>query len=90
MKLLVHSFSGVTGFTYASLYPEETRFVISLDALTYNKLNIHKYIASLSKSIKKLVEIEARTTPTPTHQETELIARWMKATMNSIDEQATK
>ncbi|XP_012282322.1 probable serine hydrolase [Orussus abietinus] len=90
VRLLGHSWGCMFHFYYASLYPDHTKFVISIDALKYESRHVPEHSQALANGIPKLLAVENQRTPPPSYSEADLMKRWIEATNNSIDEKACK
>ena len=93
VKLLAHSAGALTSFSYASLYPDETEFVVAIDGLQYEPLDFEKHSRRniyISKDIDKFLEYEEKNSLTPSHTEEVAIQRWIQGTHGSLNELAVK
>lgn len=90
IKFLGHSAGALVSFIYASLYPEETQFVIALDSLQYKPLDIFEHSKEYAKSIDKFLNLELKNSKIPSYREDEFVKRWMKGTNDSLNEIAVR
>ncbi|XP_047344103.1 probable serine hydrolase [Vespa velutina] len=85
VKLLAHSLSSHICFCYASLYSDETDYVISFDHLKPFSTNIQNYKRTLSKNIEQFLMIEEMKNKPPVYKKEELIKKWTQNTFRSLN-----
>lgn len=91
IKFLGHSAGALVSFIYASLYPEDTQFVIALDSLQYKPIiDVAKHNCEYAKNIDKFVDLEMKNTSIPSYKEDEFIKKWITGTNNSLNETTVK
>lgn len=93
VKLMGHSGGAIASFRYASFYPDETEFVVAIDALQFMPLTPEKFPQSnkdVARDIDKFLIYEEKNSPAPCHTEEMAIQRWMKATHGSLNEIAAR
>lgn len=88
VKLLSHSLGAQISFSYASLYPNETNYVISIDHLKPPSTIIKVYNKKLSKGIEKFLMIEKMENKPLIYKKEELIKKWIKSSYNSLNASA--
>lgn len=92
VKLLGHSMGGILTYNYARLYPAETQFAISIDALATIPNNATRYTQDRSKAIDELIAFERKVKGSPpSYPEEVAINKWMTSTrFSSLDVPTTK
>ncbi|KAJ8675477.1 hypothetical protein QAD02_011263 [Eretmocerus hayati] len=92
VKLMGHSMGGILCYNYARLYPEETEFVISIDALATLPNHALRYTRHRAKSIDDLIAFEKKaSSDPPSYPEDVTIDKWIKGTQfSSLDVPSTK
>ncbi|XP_058794689.1 probable serine hydrolase isoform X2 [Phymastichus coffea] len=92
VKLLGHSMGGILCFNYARLYPEETKFVISIDSLAFAPNNMTSHSQRRARAIDRLINFEKKMiNGPPSYPEEILIQKWIDATFFSdLDVPTTK
>lgn len=90
VKLMGHSLGAQTCFWYASLFPEETEFVIALDCLKFPSIDVPQYNKMFANAIRAHIKTEMQEGKPPGYTETEVISRWLAASGKSLDEAACR
>ena len=92
VKLLGHSMGGLLCYNYAYLYPEEVKFVISIEAVTYGTQGAVKHANKQAKAIDKLIQFEKKCIgDRPSYPEEVAIEKQIKAMVPaSLDVPTTK
>ncbi|OXU24270.1 hypothetical protein TSAR_009628 [Trichomalopsis sarcophagae] len=92
VKLLGHSMGGILCHNYARLYPDETEFVVSIDALAFVPNTITKHSKCRAKAVDKLISFEKKVTEEPpSYPEEVAIDKWIKAVkFSNLDVPTTK
>ncbi|KAL2717733.1 putative serine hydrolase [Vespula squamosa] len=88
VKLLSHSLGSHISFYYASLYPNETDYVISIDHLKPPSITIKNYNKIFSKAIAQFLTVEKMENKPPIYKKEELIQKWIKKSYNSLNANA--
>lgn len=76
LKILAHSLGAQITFWYTSVFPEQTDFVIALDALKIPSFDLTHYNKKFAKAVDTVFKIESITTPPIEYTEEEILKRW--------------
>lgn len=93
IKLLGHSAGALVSFIYASLYPNDTEFVIALDSLQYRPIvNVDEYCREFAKNIDKFLDLEEKYSVKNrvSYEEGDFLEKWITGSNYSLNEIAVR
>ncbi|XP_012267218.2 probable serine hydrolase [Athalia rosae] len=88
VKLLGHSMGGMMVFLYASYFPKDIQFGISIDMISPPITEASKNCENIAWQINEILRLETRKSQPPKYSYKELMQKWIIGTDHSLDEPA--
>lgn len=90
IKLLSHSMGAQLAFYHTSTFPNETDFVIAIDALKFFEVPTSQFNQLFKRAMDGFFKLEASEDSNPSYTSSEIIERWKQNSVSNIDESVMK